>query len=889
MNGSISNAPVPPPRFLRASFQPPESQISLLFRRRLIDRLDAALNSRLLLLIAPAGCGKSTLLAQWFHSLRGRTVKCAWLNIMRDAGPSDLLLSICWALELADVAIHETGLLSETIDDTSDTQERLAVMLSAVAHVDEPVILTVDELERLRDPESLALIELLISACPPNLHVVLASRQRPEFSVSALNTQGLVKTLLADELVFSDTEARSLLSEVLKPEDVELIVHRTEGWPVALTLAKLWFQQGSSRSAGLLDFSGSIADVSAYLAENVIAGISAATREFLLDVCVLDQVSPKVADALRGRDDSLALLHTLLELRPMLTLLDSAGPVVRLHPLLAEHLTQTLRLRNPQRLMRLHEAAAAECIRTGGLLEGVRHALEASNPELACRLLVAEAPIRICVLHGSAEVSACLRQLPELEWRRHPRLRLCAIFLMMRRGEHARAAAEYQMLREEQSDPSVEYLLESFTIDALLGLHNPALGQSKLEGLEAAYRACGRVDSWARMIIETLALCVHLRAGRLDAARRSIEVQRTAFAGIPMSASAPYTDLHSCQILLAEGQLADAEARLRRLLRMSRSVVGPERSITIMARTLLASVHYELDRDDLSEAELDGLLSDLQRSDAWFDYYAIAYSVAIEAAFRSGAQAASRLISRGRMVARHQALGASFEQLLLTFEADILAREGNVEGAARWLENLDTTGTLPTFYERDALSRARGRLALARAEPQEALELASQWVERARAEGRAGAVCRGKLVEAFAWLRLGELQRACSALTEALTWAAAESAIAPFLEFRPQTTQLLDALDAAGLSLSGVSQEFLRTIRERVEQAPELRRLYGLLTKREAEILELLRHSASNKHIARTAGISEDAVKFHLKNIYRKLGVHTRNDALRTLEDPRER
>lgn len=888
MNGSLSNAPALPPRFLRASFQPPESQIALLPRQRLIDRLNTAHQSRLLLMIAPAGCGKSTLLAQWFQSLRGGGVKCAWLNMFRDAGPADLLLSICWSLQLADVAIHETGLLSDTSDDTGDLQERLAVMLSAVAHVDEPVMLVVDELERLRDPDSLALIELLVCACPPNLHIVLASRQRPELSVSALNAQGLVTTLHADDLMFSDTEARSLLSEAMKPEDVELIVQRTEGWPVALTLAKLWLQQGSNRSVGLLDFRGSISEVSIYLAENVIASIGNETREFLLDVCMLDQVSPQLADALRGRNDSRALLHTLLELRPMLTVLDSAGPVVRLHPLLAEHLTQTLRLQDPQRLIRLHEAAAAEHMAAGRLLEGVKHALEASNPALACKLLVAQAPMRICVLHGSAEISACLKQLPELEWRRHPRLRLCAIFLMLRRGEHARAAAEYQVLREDQSDHSAEYLLESFTIDVQLGLQNPALGQSKLEELQAAYRACGRVDSWARMIVETLALCVHLRAGRLDAAHRSIEVQRTAYAGISTSASAAYMELHSCQILLAEGDLAEAEARLRKLQRSARSVVGPERAIMIMARTLLASVQYELDREDVSEAEIDNLLTDLQRTDAWFDYYAMAYGVAVEIAGRSSAQAASRLISRGRIVARHQILGASFEQLLLIFEADILAREGNIEGAARWLENLGPFDTLPTFYERDALARARGRLALTRDEPHRALELASQWTKQARHEGRPAASCRAKLLEAIASLRLGELQSSSAALTEALAWAVEQSAIAPFLEFRPQTAQLLDAFDAAGMTLSNVPAEFLVMLRKALAQSPELRRLHGLLTKREAEILELLRHSASNKHIARAADISEDAVKFHLKNVYRKLGVHTRNDALRAIDGTRQ-
>lgn len=882
----MSTPPPFPSRFLQASFQPPESQISLLDRRRLTDCLESALRSRLLLLVAPAGCGKSTLLAQWFRSLRARDIPCAWLHIIRETEPEDLLLSICWALQLAGIEISDTGLLSDMIDKAEDAQERLAALLSAVAQVDEPVVLIIDEFERVHGVESLALMELLIAACPPNMHIVLGTRRRPAFSLSALHTHGLVKTLSVDDLVFSDDEARSLLSGVMQSEDVERILRRTEGWPVALTLVKLWWRQSAGRSANLLEFSGNLADVSRYLAENVIAGVGEDAREFLLDVAVLEQVSPKMADALRGREDSVAFLHTLLDLRPLVTVLDSAVPIVRLHPLLAEHLSQTLRVRDSRRFAWLHEQAAREYFRTGRLLEGVRHALEADQPALACELLVAAGPVRICTLQGSAEISACLRLLPELERRRYPRLRLCEIFLLMRRGEHARADAEYRMLREQPEDPSAEYLHESFTIDGLLGLHDPPFAVRKLEELEAAYRACRQPSSWARMVIETLALIVHLRAGRLEAARQCIEIQRTEYAGIPVSTSASYTTLHSCHVLLAEGRLADAEAGLRKTLRMTRTVVGPERAMTIMVRCLLAHVHYETDSEEISEAEIESLLNDLQRTDAWFDYYAIAYAVAIELAYRSSAQAASRLVSKGRIAARQQVLGASFEQLLLTFEADILAREGNCDAAARWLESLDgVADKLTTFYERDAFARTSARQALARNQPDKALAIASDWLTQALMEGRAGAVCRARLFQSSALLRLGEPERSCAVLSQSLSWAASESVIAPFIELRPLTTELFEALDAAGLTPQGAPPEFLKTLRERAAQAPELRRLYGMLTRRESEILEFLRHSASNKHIARAAAISEDAVKYHLKNIYRKLGVHSRSEALRTLAE----
>jgi LuxR family maltose regulon positive regulatory protein len=122
-------------------------------------------------------------------------------------------------------------------------------------------------------------------------------------------------------------------------------------------------------------------------------------------------------------------------------------------------------------------------------------------------------------------------------------------------------------------------------------------------------------------------------------------------------------------------------------------------------------------------------------------------------------------------------------------------------------------------------------------------------------------------------------------LVEALGWASSESAIAPFLEFHGEIRELLEALGAARLLEQGPSDGFFETLRMKLAAGPQLRRVYGLLTKRETEILGLLRQSASNKHIARAADITEDAVKFHLKNVYRKLGVHSRSEALKALDD----
>jgi hypothetical protein len=180
-------------------------------------------------------------------------------------------------------------------------------------------------------------------------------------------------------------------------------------------------------------------------------------------------------------------------------------------------------------------------------------------------------------------------------------------------------------------------------------------------------------------------------------------------------------------------------------------------------------------------------------------------------AYRAGGfGAASRLVSKGRITARKQVLGESFEHFLLTLEADLSIREGNLPAAARWLDSLTGLAARPsTYYGRDALARASARVALRRDRPSDALGIAQQWTESARVDGRAAAICRAKLVEAIALSRLDEINKSVDAWTEAYAWAAAESAIAPFLEFQEEVVQLLAAFDAAAYVPPAAHEDFM--------------------------------------------------------------------------------
>jgi DNA-binding NarL/FixJ family response regulator len=69
------------------------------------------------------------------------------------------------------------------------------------------------------------------------------------------------------------------------------------------------------------------------------------------------------------------------------------------------------------------------------------------------------------------------------------------------------------------------------------------------------------------------------------------------------------------------------------------------------------------------------------------------------------------------------------------------------------------------------------------------------------------------------------------------------------------------------------------TIHHAFAAAPAVREEHQQLTPRELEILRLVAAGASNGRIARQLWVTEQTIKFHLSNVYRKLGVANRTEA----------
>jgi LuxR family maltose regulon positive regulatory protein len=865
----------------RASFTLPQYHVSILARPRLLKVLDQALRHRLLLLEGPAGSGKTILLCQWYEALKKRRTRVAWLSICRTAaGPADLVLCLAWAFHIAGLRFVCAGMLTEEYYDHYDPLDALASVLAELRALEEPIVLLLDDVDQLRTQPNQQLIAALIEEAPANLHIVTTSRARPGFSCGHLHARGLVHRVGSQDLMFAAAETRAVLRGSLSPTDAETLLALTEGWPIAVQLAKLSFQHRPLSRENLAAFQAPGDDVATYLAEQVIPSLPAQIRSFLCDISILERLTPELADAVRQRVDSDTMLYSLEAYQPLLLILDRTQRLYRLHPLLRDFLRYSLQTSQPEEFSALNSRAAQALVAQGRLREGVQHAVAAGNVELGCQLLSQQRPVRHCVIHGAAEVKECIRLLGDIDWRQHPRIWMAQQLIQWRDGRVAQAAADFAATHILYPHLSVECRLESLIVRAVLASCYSSRWAVVLEECEREYAACAREEPIVRASLNTFAAVANIQNARFEAAGAALTHSGLHFNQPSANLPGLYLDLHWGWIAAARGQLADSVQCLRKVIRRARHLPGGKGLISA-ARIDLLDVQYELGDLNLELGEISALLGELECCEAWFDLFALGYRVAVRTAqLREGMAAALNLIELGRLVARQRAMDDGLPRLLDSMEAELHAHAGNSAAAqellARALIPKDCT---PTWYERDALASAQVTVALRAGQASLALAAADEWITTVSRENRGVAVIRANVLRAIALRDLGRAVEADEQMRRAVILATPEGVVAPFIEASVLWHESFETHRTHEVSDTDVARH-VEVLCAKCGENPETGRLRGRLSPREREILHALVAGGSNKQVARDLGVTKDAIKFHLKNIFRKLGVHSREAAV---------
>ena len=893
-------------RMHQLKLEVPRPPSNVVHRSRLMNALGSVLAFRLVLVTAPAGFGKTTLLAQWRDQLLNEGGRVAWLTLDEsDNNVRRFLIGVIRALETAGLELDglsaqaERGLTELTIDSViRDLQGLLGRNGSSVT-------LILDDYHRA---SSTALDEFLgrwIPLLPDGARLLMSTRRRPMIGLPHLLGAGEAVEITSDMLRFTAHESRQVLDVGLAEAERDALVERTEGWPVALQLARLITLQGQADPHAFTRLMARGGHLWSFLSDQVLRGLSEEVVDFLLETSILERFSVEITDTVRGRDDSWRIMEQLEPLQSLLAPLDAEAVWYRYHHLFAEYLQAQLRQRRPTAISALHLRASIAFEQCDLLADAVRHASLAGDFARCSELVEQAGGWRLVLFGGLGQLSQLLDYIPAAERLSHTRLLIAEAYVNLKLGHLRDARSTFDLVDRAIPEPPPDWAaLNDYERDILnIGVlirtyEDNTVEPAFLSFFETFQARFPNADGLTRGVLDCAGAVANLCIGQLE---RAEDFARKAMAGMREANSViglNYCFLHAGMACAYRGELTSAAAYLQRAKAMAIENFGADSGLKAIAEILICMVQFwsggklATGPDDLDEA-----FRHVCDYDGWFEIYAAGLDSRFRLAWLAADfEAMNRVIVDADVIVRIRGLDrlASIvdAQRLLRHtaanQASVLAEPLAESLAARfpvgswretpacWRPYQDVGFALTDWL----LKRDQRNLKLARTR-------AGDLLACAQAIGARFYEIRALLLLAHVEAEAGQEYQAMVQLRAAVVIAAHSDIALPFVE-QPQLAPLIrqlkrDLWDSGG---DPVEASFLSDIDDRLcatvdaQDGP-----MALLSPREQEVIAELAGGLTNKEIARVLDMTEHTVKFHLKNIFVKLGVDRRAHALAALRD----
>ncbi len=886
-------------------------------RARLIARLNEGLYRKLTLLSAPAGFGKTMLLSQWLADC-ARPV--AWLTLdSADNDPTLFLTYLVAALQTAvpTIGVEVLGALQARPHPPIETL--LFTLLNEIATLPQQAILVLDDHHVLDASAIHKTVAFLVEHLPPQLHLVIATREDPPLPLARLRARDQLSELRVADMRFTPSEAATFLNQImhlsLAAEDLSALERRTEGWIAGLQLAALSMREREDIPGFVRAFAGDNRYVVEYLTEEVVQRLPEHIQRFLLQTAILERLCAPLCDAVLHDPDlpGQATLEYLEHANLFLVPLDSERHWYRYHQLFADVLRQQLYQGHATRsgeavgdVAELHIRASVWYEQQGLEREAFQHAAAANDSARVARL-AEQSWQGMDRSFQSAMWLAWVRQLPDAVIRARPVLSTQYAWALMDNGDldgcEARLRDSERWLEktgataaqpQTSSDEMVVVDREQFqALPAMIPFARAYTAQTRGD-LAAAARyaalALNRTpESHTILRAQTSALLglITWASGDLEAAYRAFAdwVEQMRQAGNLELALVGIFGL--IEIRVTQGRLRDA-VRVYRQAQQLGLEQGPITAYLDISYALLclelgdreAAAHY------LQQSRQLGARTALVD---WAYRWYMAQARLKEAAEEW--DAALDLLDEARR--RYVRNPVPDLRPLEAVTARVYLRQGRLDHALAWVRErgLDEGEQLTFLREYEYLMLARVRIVVYRRDRDarslvDALALLARLLQAAEAGARTGSVIEILVLQSLAHAARDDFPQALVPLKRALTLAGSEGYVQLFVDEGPPMVRLLPEALANGLEPTYVRRLLAAFPPAEPEQPTALplsdpeATLVDPLSEREREVLHLIAEGLSNQTIAARLYLSVHTVKVHARNIYAKLGVTNRTQAV---------
>ncbi len=871
-------------------FAPPSSGQQTIRRSDLLRQLRRAGLRRLTTIVAPAGYGKTSLAVQWYELLKEDGVKLCWVSL--DAEHTNQEAFLLALIDALQTLLHEDGADAGNLPAAA----LLSVLATRLRKIEGPLVVFLDDYHFAQTDATEALMaKILADLSLEHVKLVLVSRSPPRFPLSALRLRGEFKQFGVAELGFTDAEAGELFAGKgthLTEEQVGSFNRRTEGWAVALQMVSLLVSESEESDSILASFDGGGADMGSYLSEQVFEHLPEDIREFLIGTAALPAFNHSLLEAVLKSKEQADLSERLADYALPVTLLAGPGNWMRFHPVFNEFLKKTASRRGIDANLALNRAAhwfEAQ----GDIDRAVHHALSAGDANLAARIVETSGGWRrvYATTRGGATLFQALSgRASEIDLVRFP-LATLGLSIFNAKAAQLAAANHYLVIAERAAaaDPSLAKDLRVVRI--LLALYTDHWATAAdLSALEDDLRQPDGMELIHRALALNMLSYNFLIRSELDRALHYGHLAIRAFrdGGADFGAMHLYT--HIGQAFFLSGDCVSALSAYEELICEAQTNIGPGSDLDAVGQVLKAEVLSMRGEAEPAAEMLGWALPHLELHDTWFDLLAAGFMAEQRVLrMREDLLSAHAAMDRIRAVARRR----GFDRLTRLIDGEramLLMASGDLDQAIRHAEAngfgmqaivSDRANTLAIHLRGATPAIFWTRVYLALGETAKAREVFDQFRMRQSQRPHVPRAIELALIEIGILLAEGRADLAAASLSDLVLTT-------PLDDYQA----LLHLDHSAGLgelralanhpTVANVPRKRLQSLLASGETVHEPAVDDGgyAFTGRERMVLELLSSGLSNKEIGRNLALSDNTIKFHLRNIFAKLNVSTRTAAV---------
>jgi len=878
----------------------PQPRAGLVLRPRLSEQLVASRGKKLILINAPAGYGKTTLLTEWFSR---KDIAVAWYSLDKSDNDVGRFLSYCiLALQSINAEICNSALRIIRSPDPPPIDTLLTFVINDLACLNENCRLVLDDFHLITDSQVHAALAFLLQNLPPTLQIVITSRAELPFSISSLRAKDQVLVLDQFDLRFTQQEITEFVHKFfegnLSEDQIAVLDQRTEGWVTGLQLTALGLRRQADITRFIDHLAGDNRIIGDYLFDEVFASQPEHIQHFLMVTALFTRFSSSLCNAVLQIENSYEIIDYLEQANLFTIPLDNKRTWYRYHHLFAELLQNRLQLLNPDGVAGQYLAAAQWFEEQGFLSEAIDYALAAQEFEYTAQMLEPAIP-RIVTEGAHDQVIRWLQVIPLKILRQSGYLWQYLVLTMLDKGNFQAAKQtlaqiwpdldELDYLTPKKRDTIRGYthaLLSSITIHATIDADQARQHSHLAADLLPEYEFLGRCIAYGH----NGSACLHL--GRVDEAIEKLNLAMQLSKLVEYKLVYLLWFSYRAQAVAARGELVRAKTLYQEAHTLAENMGMQKSNIFSNAVIGLGNLYYEWNDLNRAEKVFEEGVSIAEKGD-YLDRLLMVYLnfAQIRIALGDYAHIEDKL-AFGKTVARKYNYPPD---VMLGFDAiqvRLSLAKGDLHRASQWARSVKIPAEMDDLNSLiEYQLRILANVWLAAGNSDQAVGLAFDLYTLAQRQNRQRDVIQIGNTLVIGYEQQGAHQKALALLLELLQRAEADGYIRSFLDKGPVIRSLLwqlsknppkDIAPHILVYIGRLLQAFEAETHRLVELGIDFPEATSpqILTPREQDVIQLLAVGLSYAEIAQRLVVTENTLKTHIKNIYTKLEVNNRTQAV---------